>query len=154
LQRDISREIKYNEMEEYKETTKLSKKRGLDETGVDTSPLDNLVQNERIRIIIDELVAGKSKHNVIMEYSKKWNCKPSTIKAIMNEAIVYLHHMQSGNTIEELRSEQVAKLEELYATATTAEKLKIIDLVSTTLGLYDTNLNVKTNEEIKISLGV
>ena len=141
-------------MTEYKETKKLTQRRGLENKGVDASPLDNLLQNERIRIIIDELVAGKSKHAIVIEYSKKWNCKPTTIKAIMNEAIVYLHHMQSGNTIEELRSEQVAKLEELYANATTAEKLKIIDLVSTTLGLYDTNLNVKTNEEIKISLGV
>jgi hypothetical protein len=62
--------------------------------------------------------------------------------------------MQSGNTIEELRSEQVAKLEELYTDASLSEKLKIIDLVSDTLGLYDNNLTVKTSDEIKINLGV
>ena len=116
--------------------------------------MDNLLQNERLRIIIDELLAGKSKRAIVIEYADKWKCKPSTVKNIMTEAIVNLHHMQSGNTIEELRSEQVSKLEELYQNATLAEKLKIIDLVSTTLGLYDTNVNVKTSDEIKINLGV
>ena len=119
-----------------------------------THPLDNLLQNERLRIIIDELLAGKSKRAIVLEYADKWKCKPTTVKNIMTEAIVNLHHMQSGNTVEELRSEQVSKLEELYQNATLSEKLKIIDLVSTTLGLYDTNLNVKTSDEIKINLGV
>ena len=141
-------------MSKYEEVTERESRRGGVYKALNTSPLDDLLQNERIRIIIDELVTGKSKHAIVLEYTDKWNCKPTTIKAIMNEAIVYLHHMQSGNTVEELRSEQVAKLEELYANATTSEKLKIIDLVSTTLGLYDTNLNVKTNEEVKIKLGV
>lgn len=141
-------------MSKYEEVTEKESRRGGVYKALNTSPLDDLLQNERIRIIIDELVTGKSKHAIVLEYTDKWKCKPTTIKAIMNEAIVYLHHMQSGNTVEELRSEQVAKLEELYANATTSEKLKIIDLVSTTLGLYDTNLNVKTNEEVKIKLGV
>ena len=121
---------------------------------VATYSLDNLLQNERLRIIIDELLAGKSKYAIVKEYSEKWNCKPTTIKNLMTEAIVNLHHTQSGNTVEELRSEQVAKLEELYSNATTAEKLKIIDLVSETLGLYDNNLTVKTDDAIKINLGV
>lgn len=139
-------------MEQYNETVEKRVKREND--AVITHPLDNLLQNERIRIIIDELLTGKSKRAIVMEYADKWKCKPNTVKNILTEAIVSLHHMQSGNTIEELRSEQVSKLEELYQNATLAEKLKIIDLVSTTLGLYDTNVNVKTSDEIKINLGV
>ena len=100
------------------------------------------------------MLAGKSKHAIVIEYSEKWNCKPRTIKNIMNEAIVYLHNLHTGNSIEEMRSEQVAKLEELYANATTAEKLKIIDLQSETLGLYDNKLTVKQEDEIKINLGI
>lgn len=119
-----------------------------------THPLDNLIQNERLRIIIDELLAGKSKHYIVRTYSEKWNCKPSTIKNILTEAIVNLHHLHSGNTTEELRSEQVSKLEELYDGASTSEKLKIIDLVSTTLGLYDNKVTVKNDGEMKINLGV
>ena len=119
-----------------------------------SSGLDGLLQNERIRIILDELLAGKPKRVIITEYAEKWNCKPTTVKNIMTEAIVNLHHCQSGNTVEELRSEQVSKLEELYNQATTAEKLKIIDLVSETLGLYDNNVTVKTDDTIKINLGV
>ena len=119
-----------------------------------TYSLDNLLQNERLRIIIDELLSGKSKRAIVLEYSQKWNCKPTTVKNLMTEAIVNLHHMQSGNTVEEMRSEQVAKLEELYMDASINEKLKIIDLVSETLGLYNTNINVKTEDEIKINLGV
>ena len=120
---------------------------------VATYSLDNLLQNERLRIIIDELLSGKSKYAIVKEYSEKWNCKPTTVKNIITEAIVNLHHMQSGNTIEELRSEQVSKLEELYTDATLSEKLKIIDLVSETLGLYDNNVTVKTDDVIKINLG-
>ena len=119
-----------------------------------SSGLDGLLQNERIRIILNELLAGKPKRVIITEYAEKWNCKPTTVKNIMTEAIVNLHHCQSGNTVEELRSEQVSKLEELYNQATTAEKLKIIDLVSETLGLYDNNVTVKTDDTIKINLGV
>lgn len=125
-----------------------------DNDRVSKHPLDNLLQNERLRIIIDELLTGKSKKAIVIEYSEKWNCKPSTIKNILTEAIVNLHHMQSGNTVEELRSEQVSKLEELYQNASTAEKLKIIDLVSTTLGLYDNKVTVKNDGEMKINLGV
>lgn len=121
---------------------------------ITTIGLDGLLQNERIRIILDELLAGKPKRVIITEYAEKWNCKPTTVKNIMTEAIVNLHHCQSGNSIEELRSEQVSKLEELYSQATTAEKLKIIDLVSETLGLYDNNVTVKTDDTIKINLGV
>ena len=139
-------------MTPYNETAELCPDRAQER--IITHPLDNLLQNERLRIIIDELLAGKSKRAIVLEYADKWKCKPTTVKNIMTEAIVNLHHMQSGNTVEELRSEQVSKLEELYQNATLAEKLKIIDLVSTTLGLYDTNLNVKTSDEIKINLGV
>ena len=121
---------------------------------ITTIGLDGLLQNERIRIILDELLAGKPKRVIITEYAEKWNCNPTTVKNIMTEAIVNLHHCQSGNSIEELRSEQVSKLEELYNQATTAEKLKIIDLVSETLGLYDNNVTVKTDDTIKINLGV
>lgn len=139
-------------MTEYRETTGL--REAETEFTSKSTPLDDLLQSERIRIIVDELLAGKSKHAIVTEYSVKWNVRPKTIKNIMNEAVVYLHQIQSGNTVEELRSEQVAKLEELYKNATTMEKIKIIDMVSTTLGLYDNNINVKTSDEIKINLGV
>jgi myo-inositol catabolism protein IolC len=113
-----------------------------------------MLHSERIRIIVDEMLAGKSKHAIVLEYADKWNTKPKTIKNMINEAIVYLHQVHTGNSVEEMRSEQVAKLEELYSTATTSEKLKIIDLVSSTLGLYDNKLTVKQEDEIKINLGV
>lgn len=139
-------------MTPYVEETELSTKRGAVQPT--TFPTDDLLHSERIRIIVDELVAGKSKHAIVLEYSQKWKYKPQSIKNIINEAIVYLHQIHSGNTVEEMRSEQVAKLEDLYNQATTAEKLKIIDLVSSTLGLYNTNLTVKTDDAIKLDLGL
>lgn len=139
-------------MKEYKEQVKPN--RDNDKSTVATCTLDTLLQNERLRIIIDELLAGKPKRLIIMEYSEKWKTKPATIKHLLTEAITNLHFMHSGNTIEEMRSEQVAKLEELYGQATVSEKLKIIDLVSDTLGLYDNNVTVKTDDAIKINLGV
>ena len=138
----------------YQEQTqpdKLKRRSVTENTGI---KLDDLLQSERIRIIVDELLAGKSKHAIIMEYSEKWGWKPKSIKNVMNEAIVYLHQIHTGNSVEEMRSEQVAKLEDLYNQATTAEKLKIIDLVSSTLGLYNTNVTVKTDDAIKLDLGL
>ena len=138
----------------YQEQTqpdKLKRRSVTENTGI---KLDDLLQSERIRIIVDELLAGKSKHAIIMEYSEKWGWIPKSIKNVMNEAIVYLHQIHTGNSIEEMRSEQIAKLEELYADATVAEKLKIIDLQSETLGLYDNKVTVKQEEEIKINLGI
>ena len=140
--------------EVYQEQTqpdKLKRRSVTENTGI---KLDDLLQSERIRIIVDELLAGKSKHAIIMEYSEKWGWKPKSIKNVMNEAIVYLHQIHTGNSIEEMRSEQIAKLEELYADATVAEKLTIIDLQSETLGLYDNKVTVKQEEEIKINLGI
>lgn len=125
-----------------------------DGTKVSAHSLDTIRQNERLKIIIDEIIKGTPKRKIVIEYAEKWDCSPKTIKNLMTEAITNLHFMQSGNTIEELRSEQVAKLEELYTDASLSEKLKIIDLVSDTLGLYDNNLTVKTSDEIKINLGV
>lgn len=139
-------------MEKYIEQTELSEVRRNEI--VTPFPLDEMLQSERIRIIVDELLAGKSKHAIIVEYAEKWKLKPKTVKNTLNEAIVYLHQIHTGNSIEEMRSEQVAKLEELYNSATTSEKLKIIDLVSTTLGLYDNKLTVKQEDEIKINLGI
>ena len=139
-------------MEKYIEQTELSEVRRNEV--VTPFPLDEMLQSERIRIIVDELLTGKSKHAIIVEYAEKWKLKPKTVKNTLNEAIVYLHQIHTGNSIEEMRSEQVAKLEELYNSATTSEKLKIIDLVSTTLGLYDNKLTVKQEDEIKINLGI
>ena len=139
-------------MENYKDEVEFTSPKHRNQ--VETVSLNTLLQNERLKIITDELVAGKSKLRIITEYSEKWNTKPKTIKALLNEAITQLHYLHSGNTIEEMRSEQVAKLEDLYNDATVSEKLKIIDLVSDTLGLYEQNLNVKTEDSIKINLGV
>lgn len=139
-------------MEPYIEQTELTENR---RNKVKSNfPLDDMLHSERIRIIVDEMLAGKSKHAIVLEYAEKWNTKPKTIKNMLNEAVVYLHQVHTGNSIEEMRSEQVAKLEELYSGATTSEKLKIIDLVSETLGLYDNKLTVKQEDEIKINLGV
>ena len=139
-------------MKEYIEETKLDTQRGIKDP--QTLPFDDLIHSERIKIIVDELVSGRSKHSIIVEYAEKWNIPPKTIKCIINEAIVYLHQINTGNTVEEMRSEQVSKLEELYKDATISEKLKIIDLVSSTLGLYDNRLTVKQEDEIKINLGI
>ena len=139
-------------MEPYKEETPLKNNRGA--VKPTTMPLSQLIHNERLKRIIDELVTGKSKYSIVSQFSEEWELTPKTINNMINEAVIYLHTVHSGNTVEELRSEQVAKLEELYKDANMNEKLKIIDLVSNTLGLYNTNLNVKTSEEIKINLGV
>lgn len=138
---------------EYKENT--GKRKASDRPDkVVSFPVKELIHSEKIRIIVDEMLTGKSKHAIISEYSEKWNMPVKSVKSMINEAIVYLHTVHTGNTIEEMRSEQVAKLDHLYQDATTSEKIKIIDLVSETLGLYDNKMTVKTEDTIKIDLGI
>lgn len=140
-------------MEPYKETV-IRPPLGQQKDIAINNGVHQSVQSERIRLIIDEMVKGKSKISIVKRFSEEWGCPERTVKSTINEALVYLHHLHTGNTIEELRTEQVAKLEELYEQASVSEKLKIIDLISSTLGLYNTNVTVKTDDEIKINLGI
>lgn len=123
---------------------------------IEVDPLDKIKQEERIAIISNELITMKSKKMIIDEYSVKWNCSPATIRAIINESIVWLS-TQGKVTREEMRILNSERLDTLFGEARSVkDKLKIIDILNKAHGVYETNLNIGNKEDdvIKIDIGV
>lgn len=123
---------------------------------IEVEPLDKIKQEERIAIISNELITMKSKKMIMDEYSVKWNCSPTTVRAIINEAIVWLS-TQGKVTREEMRILNSERLDTLFGEARSVkDKLKIIDLLNKAHGVYETNLNIGNKEDdvIKIDIGV
>lgn len=120
---------------------------------IEVEPLDKIKQEERLSILAEELIKMKSKRKIIEEYSVKWNCSPATIRNLINEAIVWLSTTVKVSR-EEIRALNSERLEELFEDATLRDKLKIIDLLNKSHGVYDTNIVVSTNDPITIDLGL
>lgn len=124
------------------------------ENTVDTQPLDKIRQEERLSILAEELIRMRSKRKIIEEYSEKWNCAPSTIRALINEAIVWLSTTAKVSR-EEMRALNSERLDDLFEDADLRYKLKIIDLLNKAHGVYETNVNIggKDNTEFTFSFG-
>lgn len=123
------------------------------ENKIEVEPLDKIRQEERLSIIAEELIKMKSKRKIIEEYSEKWQCAPSTIRALINESIVWLATSVKV-TREEMRTLNSERLDDLFEDADLKEKLKIIDLLNKSHGVYDNNIVVTTKEAISIDLGL
>lgn len=117
--------------------------------------LDDIRQEERIRRIIEELVAGKSKRSVIDKFSEEWSCSRLTMKALINEALVALAEENAPDR-ETVRTLNYNRLEELIDDCKSVrDKLKTIDLINKTCNVYDTNLNINAGEDtFKFDIGV
>lgn len=125
-----------------------------DENKIECGSLDEVRQSERIAILADELIKMRSKRKIIEEYSVKWNCSPSTIRALINETIVWLS-TAAKVTREEMRALNSERLDDLFEDADLRYKLKIIDLLNKAHGVYETNVNLggKENTEFTFSFG-
>lgn len=124
------------------------------ENVIEVEPLDKIKQEERLAILADELIKMKSKRSIIEEYSQKWQCQPATIRALINEAIVWLSTVEKSSR-EEIRVLNSERLDELFADAELKDKLKIIDLLNKTNNVYTQTVDLNNkNEIIKIDLGI
>lgn len=126
-----------------------------DKNKIEVESLDNIKQQERISIICEELITMKPKRQIIEEYSKKWNCHRNTIRAIINESIVWLA-TASKISRDEMRSLNAERLEELFGEASgLRDKIRIIDMLNKSYGVYESNVNIsgKENTEFTFSFG-
>ena len=121
---------------------------------IEVDSLDNIRQEERLSILAEELIKMRSKRKIIEDYSVKWNCSPSTIRALINEAIVWLSTTVKVSR-EEMRALNSERLEDLFEDADLRYKLKIIDLLNKAHGVYETNVNIggRDNTEFTFSFG-
>lgn len=119
-----------------------------------SNPLDNIRQQERIEIIACELMKVKSKHKIQEEYMEKWGCTRKTINVLIKEAMFWI--LETDHTDrEQMRALNANRLDYLLDEATTVkDKAKLIDLLNRIYGLYDTNVNLNSNENISIDIGV
>lgn len=124
------------------------------DNSIEVDPLDKIKQEERLSILADELIKMKSKRKIIEEYSQKWDCAPATIRALINETIVWLSTTVKISR-EEMRALNSERLDDLFEDATIKEKLRIIDLLNKTHNVYTQVVDVQSDKEIfKIDIGV
>lgn len=122
---------------------------------IEVEPLDKIKQEERIRIISDYLVKGKSRKWIIDELSKEWDCSRKTITAIINETIVMLSE-ESSLKKEDIKVINNARLEEIFSECSTVkQKLATIDLINKTTGVYQTDITISNKDDsFKFDIGV
>lgn len=121
---------------------------------IEVEPLDKIKQEARIQRVADMLISGYSKRQVIDILSEEWQCSKTTISTIVKETIVYLHQENEIDR-EHLRSLNLARLDSIFGEAKSIkDKLKTIDLINKTGCLYDNNVKVAVEDEIKIDIGV
>lgn len=121
---------------------------------IEVEPLDKIKQEARIQRVAEMLISGYSKRQVIDILSEEWQCSKTTISTIVKETIVYLHQENEIDR-EHLRSLNLARLDNIFGEAKSIkDKLKTIDLINKTGCLYDNNVKVAVEDEIKIDIGV
>ena len=126
-----------------------------DKNSIEIEPTNQLVQQERMRLITNELVSGKSKRWIINHFSEIWGVSPKTVEATYKETVVRL---SEDNKIdkEQIRVIQNLRLEELIDECKTVkDKLSTIDLINKTCGVYTTDIQIsnKGDEAIKFDIG-
>ena len=121
---------------------------------IEVEPLDKIKQEARIQRVADMLISGYSKRQVIDILSEEWQCSKTTISTIVKETIVYLHQENEIDR-EHLRSLNLARLDSIFGEAKDIkDKLKTIDLINKTGCLYDNNVKVAVEDDIKIDIGI
>lgn len=122
---------------------------------IEVEPLDKIKQRERLSILADELIKMKPRRKIIEEYSKRWECSPTTIRTLIKETLTWLSTEMKIER-EELRTLNSERLDELFGdpNASVRDRIKIIDLLNKTNNLYDNNVKVAVEDEIVIDLGV
>ena len=121
---------------------------------IEVEPLDKIKQEARIQRVAEMLISGYSKRQVIDILSEEWQFSKTTISTIVKETIVYLHQENEIDR-EHLRSLNLARLDNIFGEAKSIkDKLKTIDLINRTGCLYDNNVNVAVQDDIKIDIGV
>lgn len=127
-----------------------------DKNSIEVEPTNQLIQQERMRLITNELVSGKSKRWIVQNFSEIWGVDPKTVETTYKETVVRL---SEDNKIdkEQIKVINNLRLEELIDQCKTVkDKLSTIDLINKTCGLYTTNIELsnKENESFTFDIGI
>lgn len=127
-----------------------------EKNSISIEPTNQLVQQERMRLITNELVSGKSKRWIVQHFSEIWGVDSKTVETTYKETVVRL---SEDNKIdkEQIKVINNLRLEELIDQCKTVkDKLSTIDLINKTCGLYTTNIELsnKENESFTFDIGI
>ena len=121
---------------------------------VDVDSLDNIKQEARLNLIIDDIVAGLSKNAIITKYMDQWNISRATMDSIFKMSVLRLNN-QNKLSKEEIREVNNIRLENVWSEAQTInQKLKTIDMINKTNNLYDNNVVVSADDSFHFDIGV
>lgn len=115
----------------------------------------NIVHQERINRVIDMFVEGKGRPTIKKFLMEEWEMSINTANSVIEEALIYL---QDGVTTskESIKVLNYNRLENIIEECDTVkDKLKTIDLINKTYGVYENNININTGDDtFKFDIGV
>lgn len=123
---------------------------------VQTKEVKYLTQQERIRLITNEIVKGKSKRWIVQHFAKIWEVEEKTVETNYKETIIYLSQENEIDK-EQVKVINNLRLEELIDECQTVkDKLSTIDLINKTCGVYTTDISIsnKGDETFKFDIGL
>ena len=117
--------------------------------------LNQVTQEARIQKVADMLCKGWSRLKIRDVLTNEWNISKTTANTLIDETMIYL----SENTLadkEVVKKLNYNRLDSVMDSCESVnEKLKTIDLINKTCGVYETNVNVTAKESsFKFDIGV
>lgn len=114
--------------------------------------LNEVTQQARLERVIDYLVTGKSRIEIREHLIKEWNMSRVTANTIIDEALIYLSE-RTATTPEQVKKLNYNRLENIIGEADTVQdKCRVIDLENKMYGIYETNVNVTSNDTFKFDI--
>ena len=115
----------------------------------------NVLHQERLNRVIDMFVSGKGRPSIKKFLMEEWEMSISTANSVIEEALIYL---QDGVTTskESIKVLNYNRLENIMEECgSVKEKLKTIDLINKTYGVYENNVNINAGDStFKFDIGI
>ena len=114
-----------------------------------------ILHQERLNRVIDMFVSGKGRPSIKKFLMEEWEMSIETANSVIEEALIYL---QDGvnSTKETIKILNYNRLENIMEECgSVKEKLKTIDLINKTYGVYENNVNINAGDStFKFDIGV
>lgn len=116
--------------------------------------LNEVTQQARLERVIDYLVTGMGRIDIREKLIKEWNMSRVTANTIIDEAMIYLSE-RTATTPDQVKKLNYNRLENIIGDADTIQdKCRVIDLENKMYGVYETNVNVTSDNTFKFDIGV
>lgn len=120
---------------------------------VSKKSLNDVAQMARIERVTELLCKGYSKAKIIETLMNEWDATKTTCNNIIAEAQVYLsdHTLMDRDVVKALNYNRLDSI--MDECESVKDKLKTIDLINKTCGIYEHNINVaQTSDSFKFDI--